>query len=133
MSNTFSKIYIQTVFAVKYRQSIIAPNWENELQKYITGIVQKQGQKMLAINGTADHLHLLIGMKPNCNLSEVIREIKRSSTQFIQANKFTPYKFLWQEGFGAFSYEENSLDRSIIINSIPSLETLFYGFSHQEQ
>ena|SRR5687767_12809806 len=113
MSNTFSKIYIQTVFAVKYRQALIASSWEDELQKYITGIVQKQGQKMIALNGTADHVHLLIGMKPNCDLSILMREVKRSSTQFVQEKKFTRHKFQWQGGFGAFSYEEESLDRVI--------------------
>jgi putative transposase len=113
MSNTYSRIYIQSVFAVKFREAIIAPSWEDELQKYITGIVQNQGQKMLAINGTSDHIHLLIGMKPTCNLSDLMRDVKRSSTQFVQEKKFTRYKFQWQERFGAFSYEEESLDRVI--------------------
>ena len=78
MSITYSQIYIHIVFAVKGRKSFIQQSWEEELYKYITGIVQNKGQKMLAINGMSDHIHILIGMKPSCNLSDLVREIKKS-------------------------------------------------------
>lgn len=64
MPGTFSQIYIQVVFAVKGRHSLIHSNWEERLYQYITGIVQNKGQKMLAINGIPNHIHFLIGMKP---------------------------------------------------------------------
>jgi len=102
MSSTYSQIYIQIVFAVKGRQSLIQRSWEEELYKYITGIVQNKGQKMLAINGMPDHIHILIGMKPACNLSDLVREIKKASNGFINEKKFCPFKFEWQEGYGAF-------------------------------
>lgn len=73
MANTYSQIYIQVVFAVQNRHSLIQPNWENELFKYITGIVQNKGQKMLSINGASNHIHLFIGMKPSCCLSDLVR------------------------------------------------------------
>lgn len=113
MSNTFSQIYIQVVFAVKFRQSLIQPHWEEALHKYITGIVQGKGQKMLAINGMPDHLHFLIGMRPNCNLSDLVREVKKVSNEYVKENRFTPYDFKWQEGFGAFSYSHSNLDNVI--------------------
>ena len=113
MPGTFSQIYIQIVFAVKGRNSLIAPAWEEEMYKYITGIVQNKGQKMLAINGMPDHIHLLIGMKPSCCLSDLIREVKKSSNAFIQEKRFSPYKFDWQEGYGAFSYSHSALDAVI--------------------
>ncbi len=113
MSSTFSQIYIQVVFAVKGRESLIHESWEEELYKYITGIVQNKGQKMLAINGMPDHIHLLIGMKPSCCLSDLIREIKKSSNGFINERKLTKFKFLWQEGFGAFSYSQSNLDNVV--------------------
>jgi REP element-mobilizing transposase RayT len=113
MSSTYSKIYIQIVFAVKGRQSLIQNSWEEELYKYITGIVQNKGQKMLAINGMPDHIHLFIGMKPSCNLSDLVREIKKSSNGFINEKKFCPFKFEWQEGYGAFSYSHSALDNVI--------------------
>ena len=112
MSSTFSQIYIQVVFAVKGRQSLIQHSWEENLYKYITGIVQYKGQKMLAINGMPDHIHLLIGMKPNCSLSDLIREIKKSSNEFVKENKFCN-GFNWQEGFGAFSYSHSQLDNVV--------------------
>ncbi len=112
-SSTFSQIYIQIVFAVKGRQSLIHASWEDDLYKYITGIVQNKGQKMLAINGMPDHIHLLIGMKPSCNLSNLVREIKKSSNVFIQEKKFSPHTFKWQPGFGAFSYSHSALDNVI--------------------
>lgn len=113
MPGTFSQIYIQTVFAVRNRVCLIGSNWEEELFKYITGIIQNKGQKMLQINGMADHIHFLIGMKPSCCLSDLVREVKKSSTDFVNENSFTKSKFQWQEGFGAFSYSHSSLDNVI--------------------
>lgn len=111
--STYSQIYIQIVFAVKNRNGLIANSWEEELYKYITGIVQNKGQKMLAINGMPDHIHILIGMKPSCCLSDLVREIKKSSNSFVKEKEFSKYKFEWQEGFGAFSYSHSSLDNVI--------------------
>jgi putative transposase len=113
MSGTFSQIYIQVVFAVKGRDSLIHSTWEEQLYKYITGIVQNKGQKMLAINGMPDHIHFLIGMKPSCCLSDLVREIKKSSNDFIQDKKLCKYKFNWQEGYGAFSYSHSNLNNVI--------------------
>ncbi|MCC6684102.1 MAG: transposase, partial [Bacteroidia bacterium] len=87
MMSTFSQIYIQVVFAVKGRDSLIAQTWEGELYKYITGIITNKGQKLLAINGMPDHIHILIGMKPSCCLSDLVREVKKSSNEFIKEKK----------------------------------------------
>lgn len=113
MPDTFSQIYIQIIFAVRNRNALIKVEWEERLHKYITGIVQTQGQKMLAINGTSNHIHFLIGMTPSCCLSDLVREIKKSSTNFIKENKLSPFDFKWQAGFGAFSYSYSSLDSVI--------------------
>lgn len=77
--------------------------WEIDLHKYMTGTIQNKGQKVLAINGTSDHIHIFIGMKPTCCLSELMRDVKRSSTDFVNSSFNTNQKFGWQEGFGAFS------------------------------
>lgn len=113
MSSTFSQIYIQIVFAVKGRENLIQPNWEEELYKYISGIVRNKEQKLLAINGMPDHIHFLIGMRPTCCLSDLVREIKKSSNQFINERKFLKNSFYWQEGYGAFSYSHSALDKVI--------------------
>ncbi|MBN2598748.1 IS200/IS605 family transposase [Labilibaculum sp.] len=110
---TFSQIYIQIIFAVKGRESLIKKDWEEELFKYITGIVQNKGQKILAVNGTPDHIHFLIGMKPSCCLSDLVREIKKSSNTFIKEKGFSQFRFEWQEGYGAFSYSHSALDHVV--------------------
>ena len=83
MANTFSQIYIQTVFAVNGRLSLIRPEFKEELYKYITGIVQNDGHKLIAINGMLDHVHILIGLKPVMALSDLVRDIKANSSNFI--------------------------------------------------
>ncbi len=110
MADTFTQIYVQVVFAVQNRNALIQKSWEEELYKYITGIVQNKGQKMLSINGTTNHVHFLIGMKPTCCLSELVREIKKSSNTFVKEKKFFQSNFQWQEGFGAFSYSHSQLN-----------------------
>ena len=113
MPGTFSQIYIQVVFSVQNRECMIRTTWEEDLYKYISGIVRNKEQKMLAINGMPDHLHILIGMKPSCCLSDLVREIKKSSTEFIKEKKFSKFKFNWQEGYGAFSYSHSQIDSVI--------------------
>ena len=113
MANTFSQIYIQTGFAVENRQSLITPAFKKDLYKYITGIVRNQGQKLIAINGVADHVHLLIGLKPAMALADLVRDIKSDSTNFINESKFVRGRFNWQEGYGAFSYGHSQLSRVI--------------------
>jgi putative transposase len=113
MANTYSQIYIQIVFAVQGRQCLIQPDHKEEIHKYITGIVTRQKQKLLQINGVSDHVHLLIGLKPNIALSDLVRDIKADSSKFINERRWVKGKFHWQEGFGAFSYGHSQLDRVI--------------------
>jgi putative transposase len=113
MANTFSQIYIQTVFAVNGRLSLIRPEFKEEIYKYITGIVRNQGQKLIAINGMPDHVHILIGLKPSMALANLVREIKADSSNFVNEKRFVRGKFSWQEGYGAFSYGHSQLDTII--------------------
>lgn len=112
-SSTYSKIYIQVIFAVQGRKSLIHSSWEEELYKYITGVITNKGQKLIAINGMPDHIHIFIGMQPDCTLSDLVREIKKASNKFINENGYTSQQFTWQNGYGAFSYGASSLDRVI--------------------
>ena len=113
MANTFSQIYIQTVFAVSGRDSLIRPEFKEELYKYITGIVRNDGHKLISINGMPDHVHILIGLKPAMALSDLVRDIKADSSNSINKNKWVRGKFSWQEGYGAFSYGHSQLDTII--------------------
>ena len=109
MPNTYTQIHLHVVFAVKYRAGCIPAGHAARLYRYITGIVTEHGQKLLAINGMPDHVHLLIGLRPNKALSDLIRDVKASSAKFINEQNWLPGKFAWQEGFGAFSYSTSQL------------------------
>jgi putative transposase len=110
MADTFSQIYIQTVFAVKHRQALIQPEWEERLYQYTTGVVQNRGHKMLAIGGMPDHIHIFLGLKPAESISDLVREVKNATNDFIKENGLSPYKFDWQAGYGAFSYSRSHVD-----------------------
>jgi putative transposase len=113
VANTYSQIYIQTVFAVEGRQSLIKPDFKEDLFKYITGIVKNQGQKLISINGMSDHIHFLIGLRPAMALADLVREIKVDSTNHINKEKWIHGRFNWQEGYGAFSYGHSQLETII--------------------
>jgi putative transposase len=109
MANTYAQIYIQIVFAVESRQNLIDPQHNDELQKYITGIVSAQRQKLIAINNMPDHAHILIGQRPDSVLSDLVGDIKSGSTNFINRKRWVRGRFSWQEGFRAFSYSHSQL------------------------
>ena len=113
MANTYTQIYIHIIFAVEGRQSLIQPEHNDELQKYITGIVTGQKEKLIAVNNMPDHLHLLIGLKPDLSLSELVRDIKANSAKFINEKRWVAGRFSWQEGFGAFSYSRSQIDQVV--------------------
>lgn len=113
MANTYSQIDLHVVFAVEGRQNSIRPEHNDELQKYITGIVSGQGQKLIAINNMPDHVHLLIGLKPDMALSNLVRDVKAGSSGFIKRKQWVAGRFAWREGFGAFSYARAQLDSVI--------------------
>jgi len=104
MANTYTQLYIHYVFAVQNRLSLISSRWQTDLYKYMNGIVTQQGHKPFAINGMPDHVHLLVSMSPVQAPSDLMYHIKRSSSLWINQNRFVTGKFSWQEGFGAFSY-----------------------------
>ena len=113
MANTYTKIYIHTVFAVANRSSLIKDSWKEELHKYISGIIQNNKHKLIAINSMPDHVHIFIGMKPIQSVSDLLQDIKDSSSKWINERKFVRGKFNWQAGYGAFSYSHSQIDRVV--------------------
>lgn len=111
MPNTYGNIYVQVVFAVKFRQNLIANSWKDELYKYMSGILTRKGVKSLIVNGMPDHVHLFFSIKSNVVVSDLIRDVKNNSTNFINKNNFLPKKFQWQEGYGYFSYSKWDVDK----------------------
>jgi len=113
MANTYSQIYIQTDFAVDGRLSLIRPEFKEDLYKYTTGIVTNSRQKLIAINGMSDHVHILIGLNPAMALADLVRDIKADSSNFINKKRWVRGRFSWQEGYSAFSYGHSQLDTII--------------------
>lgn len=109
MANTYTQLYIHLVFAVGNRTCMIKKDVKEEIQKYITGIVQNKGNKLLAINAMPDHIHIFVGLNPSIAISDLVRDIKVNSTNFINDNNLVRGKFNWQEGFGAFSYSRSQI------------------------
>lgn len=109
MANTFSQIYLHIIFSVKDRERLIKENFKTELYKYISQIIQNKGQKLIVINGTDDHLHLVISINPDLSCSELVKSIKVSSSKWINEKRFIRTKFQWQEGYGVFSYSKSQM------------------------
>jgi putative transposase len=112
MAGTFSQIYIQYVFAVKGRDNLLQKPWRDEVFKYMAGIIKGKNQKSIIVNGVSDHVHVFVGLKPAMNISDLVRDIKNNSANFINEQKFLNGKFSWQEGYGVFH--------------IPTLKSIMY-------
>lgn len=113
MANTYLKIFIQYVFAVQNRRSLINPSWRDDLYKYISGTVRNKGCKLYAIGGMPDHLHIFISMSADISPSSLMSDVKRSSSLWINRNNLVKGGFNWQHGYGAFSYSESHIDRIV--------------------
>ena len=110
MANTYTQLYIQCIFAPKFRAAMLQPQWDERLRTYISTIAKTNGHKVIAINNMPDHLHLFVGLNPKQSISEMMRIIKGDSSEWINNEKLTGRKFQWQEGYGAFSYSRSQLD-----------------------
>jgi putative transposase len=111
MANTYTQLYIMSVFAVKHRHGLIQAQWKERLYQYITGTVQNRGHKMIRINGMPDHVHLFIGLHPNESVSKLIQEVKEQSSKWINQQQCCRGHFSWQDGYGAFTYARSQIDR----------------------
>ena len=111
MPGTFSQIYIQVVFSVKSRENLIQKSWKDDLHKYISGIIKGKGQKPIIVNGMPDHIHAFVGFRPSMNISDLVRDIKNNSSNFVNDHKLVKGKFSWQEGYGAFSYSQSHIGK----------------------
>ena len=110
MANTYTQCYIHLVFAVKNRDALIGKNWSNELEKYITGIIQNHGHKLLAIGAMPDHIHIIISYNVSHLIPQLVENIKTSSNAWIKQERKSKFRFEWQKGYGAFSHSHKQLD-----------------------
>ena len=110
MANTYHQIYLQTVFAVKYRHALINKEWESKVFGVIGNLINESDCKTIIVNGVEDHVHCFFGLKPVVSVSELMKTVKAKSSKYINDNKLTKHRFEWQEGYGVFSYNQSSID-----------------------
>ena len=113
MANTYTQLYVQIIFSPLGRQNLINNRIKNDIYKYIVGIIKKKNQKPMIIIGMPDHVHIFLGFSPDIAISDLVRDIKSNSTNFINDNKLFPGKFSWQKGFGAFTYSKSQVPRVV--------------------
>ena len=113
MANSYTQLYVQIIFSPRGRQNLIHNRIKNDIYKYIVGIIKKKNQKPMIINGMPDHVHIFLGFSPDIAISDLVRDIKSNSTNFINDNKLIPGKFSWQRGFGAFTYSKSQVSRVV--------------------
>ena len=107
---TFTQLYIQLVFAVKYRDKLLHRNFRSRVFEYMSGILTGMNHKSLIINGVSDHVHIFIGLNPSKSISDTVHDLKRGSSLFINKENLCRGKFAWQEGYGAFSYSRSHIE-----------------------
>ncbi|MDD3321445.1 MAG: IS200/IS605 family transposase [Paludibacter sp.] len=111
MANTYHRVYIQAVFAVKYRDAVIDKSWRSKLLGVIGQLINEIGCKTIIVNGVEDHIHCFFGLKPSVSISEVMQVAKAKSSKYINDHQLTPHRFEWQEGYSAFSYSHSHIDK----------------------
>ena len=110
MANTYHQIYLQAVFAVKYRAAVLGIAWRNKLQGVIGNLINETGCKTIIVNGMEDHMRCFLGLKPVVSVSELMKTVKAKSSKYINDHKLTKERFEWQEGYGIFSYRQRDVD-----------------------
>jgi putative transposase len=111
MANTYHQIYLQAVFATKYRNAVISKEWKSKLYGVIGNLINETNCKTIIVNGVEDHVHCFLGLKPVISVSELMKTVKAKSSKYINDHKLTAERFEWQEGYGVFSYSQSSVDK----------------------
>ena len=113
MANTYHQIYLQTVFAVKYRKAMIDKTWSNKLFAVIGNLINEADCKTIIVNGVSDHVHCLFGLRPAVSVAELMKTVKAKSSKYINDHQLTPERFEWQTGYGVFSYGQSQIDNVV--------------------
>lgn len=110
MANTYHQVYLQAVFAVKYRHAVISNTWKPKLLGVIGNLINETGCKNIIVNGVEDHVHCFLGLRPVVSISELMKTVKAKSSKYINDHSLTPNRFEWQEGYGVFSYSQGHIN-----------------------
>ncbi|MFD0893662.1 IS200/IS605 family transposase [Luteolibacter ambystomatis] len=109
MPSTYSCLHVHVIFSTKDRVPVIGTAWRDRLHSFLGSVIQERGAQPVAIGGVADHVHLLIGLKPIHAPAAIVRELKSVSSKWIRENRLAP-AFGWQEGYGIFSVGPSQVD-----------------------
>lgn len=109
MANTYTKIYLHIVFAVKSRESFIPITIQQRIHLYMAGQLKNMGQYPVAIGGVDDHVHLLIDHRPNISVADIVKQLKTSTAKLINDNHLLLFNFVWQRGYSCFSYSASQV------------------------
>lgn len=101
MPSTHTSLHYHLIFSTKHREPTLSREWRDELHSYLGGIVRGLNAHPEGVGGVADHVHLLVSLKPTTCLSDFMRELKKSSSSWVRESKSPA--FLWQEGYAAFT------------------------------
>ena len=131
MANTYHQIYLQIVFAVKYRNAVIDKTWGKKLHGVIGNLINEANCKTIIVNGVEDHIHCFVGLKPVVSVSELMKTVKAKSSKFINDHSLTKSRFEWQEGYGVFSYSQSQVDKFLSISKTkkPIMQSKILGMS----
>ena len=129
MANTYHQVYLQMVFAVKYRAAVLNKIWRNQVFGVIGNLINEANCKTIIVNGVEDHVHCFVGLRPVVSISELMKTVKAKSSKYINDHKLTPDRFEWQEGYGVFSYHQSLVDTvyKYIQNQEPHHEVQTFG------
>ena len=131
MANTYHQVYIQAVFAVKYRTAVLDKEWRSSVFGVIGNLINETGCKTILINGVEDHVHCFFSLKPTISISELMKDVKAKSSKYINDNRLLLNRFEWQEGYGAFSYSRTQVDA--VFNYIKNQEKHHAKTTFQEE
>jgi len=131
MANTYHQIYLQSVFAVKYRAAVLDKTWRNKVQGVIGNLINETGCKTIIVNGVEDHMHCFLGLRPSVSVSELMKTVKAKSSKYINDHLLTTDRFEWQVGYGAFSYRQRDVDQ--IYNYIKNQEEHHHKQTFREE
>ena len=131
MANTYHQVYIQAVFAVKYRDAVLDKDWRKDVFAVIGNLINETGCKTIIVNGVEDHVHCFLGLKPTVSISELMKTIKAKSSKYINDNRILINRFEWQEGYGVFSYSQSHIKK--VYNYVANQEKHHHKESFKEE
>jgi REP element-mobilizing transposase RayT len=131
MSHTYTYLATHIVFSTKDRLPVITSDFKPKLWAYLNGIVANLGGKAIAINGMADHAHLLVLLPPTIAMAEALRMLKANSSKWVHENQREQGKFVWQSGYAAFSVSKSGIED--VVRYIETQEEHHRKFSYQDE